>query len=105
VTIEDVEDKEVQNMMNKPKLREGTTHIMEDMSDDEHIMFDRMNYKEKPIALLPTKNPSRNLTTFQQRLEGNLSVLGRPTYMNIMCLRYIQIYTNIKDPPNGKKSY
>jgi hypothetical protein len=55
VTIEDVEDEEVQNMMNKPKLCEDTTHIVEDMSDKEHIMFDRMNYKEKHDSTSPNK--------------------------------------------------
>jgi hypothetical protein len=55
VTIEDVEDKEVQNMMDKPKLCESTNHIMEDMSDNEHIMFNCMNYKEKCDSAPPNK--------------------------------------------------
>src|SRR6202790_5004145 len=42
-------------MMNKPKLCEDTTHIVEDMSDEEHIMFDRMNYKEKRDSTSPNK--------------------------------------------------
>jgi len=37
VTVEDVKDEDVQNMRNILKLHKGTTHIMEDMSDDEHI--------------------------------------------------------------------
>ena len=59
MTIKDVEDKEVQNMMNKPKLCEGTTHIMEDMSDDKHIMFDQMNYKERRDSTPPNKESKR----------------------------------------------
>jgi hypothetical protein len=59
VTIEDVEDEEVQNMMNKPKLCEDTTHIVEDMSDEEHIMFDRMNYKKKCNSTSPNKESKR----------------------------------------------
>ena len=55
MTIEDVEDKEVQNMMDKPKLCESTNHIMEDMSDNEHIMFNCMNYKEKCDSAPPNK--------------------------------------------------
>jgi len=59
VTIEDVEDEDVQNMMNKPKLCEDTTHIVEDLSDDKHIMFDRMNYKEKRDSAPPSKESKR----------------------------------------------
>jgi len=59
VTIEDVEDEEVQNMMNKPKLCEDTTHIVEDMSDEEHIMFDQMNYKKKRDSASPNKESKR----------------------------------------------
>src|SRR5882762_1122725 len=42
-------------MMNKPKLCKDTTHIVEDMSDEEHIMFDQMNYKEKCDSTSPNK--------------------------------------------------
>ena len=59
VTIKDVEDEDVQNMMNKPKLCEDTTHIVEDLSDDEHIMFDCMNYKEKRDSAPPSKESKR----------------------------------------------
>lgn len=47
VTIEDIEDEDVQNMLNKPKLHEGTTYIIEDVSDDQHIIFNCKNNKEK----------------------------------------------------------
>ena len=59
MTIKDVEDKDVQNMMNKPKLCEDTTHIVEDLSDDEHIMFDCMNYKEKHDSAPPSEESKR----------------------------------------------
>ena len=43
--IEDVEDEDIQRMNTKLKLSSDSTHIMED-SDDEQIMFDRMEEKK-----------------------------------------------------------
>jgi len=45
VTIEEIDDEDVQRMNTKPKLSQDSTNILEDDSDDEQILFDRIDTK------------------------------------------------------------
>src|ERR1700676_1345649 len=74
-------------MMNKRNLCEDTTHIVEDMSDEEHIMFDRMNYKKKCDSTSPNKEskwkpynlPVTTGRTFERPRTPNIYECNVPT--------------------------
>ena len=57
VTIEDIEDEDIQRMNTKKKLSSDSTYILEDDSDDEQIVFDRTEYKKPRKDETPKKHP------------------------------------------------
>src|ERR1700683_3270339 len=47
VTMEEIEDEDDIRMRSKARLSQSSPHIMEDDSDDDQVLLERMNYKEK----------------------------------------------------------
>ena len=69
VTVEEIEDKDAIRIDAKPKLSKDSTYILEDDSDDEQILFDRIDIKilhktEKPKM---DNDPPKNIPIYNGR--------------------------------------
>src|SRR5882724_9159443 len=53
VTIEEEEDEDIQQMNAKTKLNHDSTYIIESDDDEEHVVFDRIESKEKRKSKTP----------------------------------------------------
>src|ERR1700677_538519 len=53
VTMEEIEDEDDIRMRSKARLSQSSPHIMEDDSDDDQVLLERMNYKKKNMASVP----------------------------------------------------
>src|ERR1700683_4172195 len=51
--MEEIEDKDDIRMRSKARLSQSSPHIMEDDSDDDQVLLERMNYKKKNTARVP----------------------------------------------------
>src|ERR1700677_4078670 len=57
VTMEEIEDEDDIRMRSKARLSQSSPHIMEDDSDDDQVLLERMNYKEKKNTASVPKTP------------------------------------------------
>ena len=51
--MEEIEDEDDIRMRSKARLSQSSPHIMEDDSDDDQVLLERMNYKKKNTASVP----------------------------------------------------